>query len=589
MTLFTTNNLKKTLIVLLVLVSIFFRVISIPHTNYDMTAHNVPWYLYLDDQGIARALGTEFADYTPPYTYFLALATFTRDWIPPLTAIKIIPMCFDVLGAFLVYKIVKLKFKQGNTPALAAALYFAAPTVFLNSANWGQADSLYTAFLLICLYLVMIEKPFPSMVSLGAAFSIKAQSTFFLPFLTIMAIRRKIPWLYFSMMPLIYLIAIMPVVLLGRPFLEALLIYKDQSIAYDRLSMLSPNAYILIPNDWYSWLTPVGILGTALLLAYWVYATAKSGVEFDQKHIVLIAFLSVALTPFLLPKMHDRYFYPADVLSIVLAFYWPSLWFVPILYQFASASAISIFLFDTNPSYVVFGFLFNAIALASVLRTQRLAENRSQMSARITTPLSMLATLLVPVILFGLGFNLALTPAFVRLQYALPHTSGAQYDMDKSERFQLASTAIQYLTSDKKSQYLGRFMRSDGSPAFDGQDISSVDNIKQSVQKIFKTWHISLAAVFILGLFAWVGDWLPTFRRGARRGGWLSVAAMTALGIASILFNIFNPLDYYQSNSILTELFPKDFWQSIFLFTLLSLGAGGFLLTRISSGFENET
>jgi hypothetical protein len=435
----------------------------------------------------------------------------------------------------------------------------------------------------------MIEKPFPAMLSLGAAFSIKAQSTFFLPFLAIMAIRKKIPWLYFSTMPLVYLIAIMPVVLLGRPFLEALLIYKDQSIAYDRLSMLSPNAYILIPNEWYSWLTPVGILGTALLLAYWVYSTAKSGIDFEQKHIVLIAFLSVALTPFLLPKMHDRYFYPADVLSIVLAFYWPTLWFVPILYQFASTSAISIFLFDTNPSYVVFGFLFNAIALAAVLRTQHLVEKRNEMDRRISTPLSLLTAILIPIILFGLGINLALTPAFIRMQYALPHTPAAQYNLDKSERFQLASVAVQYLTSEKKSQYLGRLAFEDGTPVFNEQDISSIDNIKKSAQKLFKTWHISLAAVFVLGLFAWVGDWLPKFRRGARYGGWLSIAAMTALGIASIFVNIFDPGNYYQDGSILAEFFPKEFWQGAFLFILFSLGAGGFLLTRIPLGFENET
>ncbi len=103
------------------------------------------------------------------------------------------------------------------------------------------------------------------MLSLGLAFSIKAQATFFLPFLAIMAIRKKIPWLYFGMMPLVYLLAILPVVMLGRPFLDALLIYKKQAVTYSVISMYAPNAYILVPNEWYSWLTPIGLIATAIV------------------------------------------------------------------------------------------------------------------------------------------------------------------------------------------------------------------------------------------------------------------------------------------------------------------------------------
>jgi Gpi18-like mannosyltransferase len=56
--------------------------------------------------------------------------------------------------------------------------------------------------------------------------------------------------------------------------------------------------------------------------------------------------VSVALVPFVLPKMHDRYFYPADVFSLLAAFYMPELWFVPILYQVISTLAYMVFLFN---------------------------------------------------------------------------------------------------------------------------------------------------------------------------------------------------------------------------------------------------
>jgi hypothetical protein len=53
-----------------------------------MALYNLLWYQALYQKGIDGALATNFSNYTPPYTYFLALATFTHDLIPPLVAIK---------------------------------------------------------------------------------------------------------------------------------------------------------------------------------------------------------------------------------------------------------------------------------------------------------------------------------------------------------------------------------------------------------------------------------------------------------------------------------------------------------------------
>jgi Gpi18-like mannosyltransferase len=40
--------------------------------------------------------------------------------------------------------------------------------------------------------------------------------------------------------------------------------------------------------------------------------------------------------PYFLPKMHDRYFFMADVLSIVFAFYFPRYFWIPIVVQLSS-------------------------------------------------------------------------------------------------------------------------------------------------------------------------------------------------------------------------------------------------------------
>jgi Gpi18-like mannosyltransferase len=143
--------------------------------------------------------------------------------------------------------------------------------------------------------------------------------------------------------------------------------------------MNAPNLYSLLQIEWNSWylhILWIGLATTAVITMSWIYTTWQAKVKMNEKYIILIAFISVALIPFLLPKMHDRYFYPADVFAIILAFYWPSLWFIPILSQISSSAAISIFLFNADPFLTVFGFLLNTIALAIVLKKQKLIEDR---------------------------------------------------------------------------------------------------------------------------------------------------------------------------------------------------------------------
>jgi hypothetical protein len=56
-----------------------------------------------------------------------------------------------------------------------------------------------------------------------------------------------------------------------------------------------------------------------------------------NREIVLAAALLLSLgIPFILPHMHDRYFFVADVLSLAFAMVFPKLFPVPLLVQFGS-------------------------------------------------------------------------------------------------------------------------------------------------------------------------------------------------------------------------------------------------------------
>jgi Gpi18-like mannosyltransferase len=92
---------------------------------------------------------------------------------------------------------------------------------------------------------------------------------------------------------------------------------------------------------------------------------------------VYLALVSVACFPFILPRMHDRYFYPADVFSIVLAFYMPELWFVAVSYQVISVLVYSINLLQLGlmPNLIIATTLNTGIISILLLKQNQLCKN----------------------------------------------------------------------------------------------------------------------------------------------------------------------------------------------------------------------
>jgi Gpi18-like mannosyltransferase len=68
-------------------------------------------------------------------------------------------------------------------------------------------------------------------------------------------------------------------------------------------------------------------------------------VQLASPRILQLATISAVLLPYFLPKMHDRYFFLADVLAIVYAFYFPRYFFLPVLVGLTSLFSYGPFLF----------------------------------------------------------------------------------------------------------------------------------------------------------------------------------------------------------------------------------------------------
>ena len=96
-------------------------------------------------------------------------------------------------------------------------------------------------------------------------------------------------------------------------------------------------------------LRTLGYVFAAVLVLGLVYTLIAGRARLDRDRIVTAAAVFVIGVPFLLPGMHERYFYLADVVTVVLAFYRPQLWPVPVLVQAASLLSYGPFLFSTAP------------------------------------------------------------------------------------------------------------------------------------------------------------------------------------------------------------------------------------------------
>ena len=330
--------------IIFILIGMAARLAGIWFISLDMRYFMMPWYVQLLSQGFP-ALATNFSNYTPAYLYLLWFATWTSTFIPEIAAIKLIPILFDIGNAIWVYKILRLKYREAAVPFLGAALFFALPTVILDSAWWGQVDALYIFFVLGCLYFLLRERPVAAMLFFGIAFAFKLQSIFLAPFLFLLLLKRRIPWWTFLLVPLVYVVTILPAVYAGRPLWDALTIYFGQSDDFRVLSLNAPNLYLFFPEGWYTLVLIPSLAVTALFALLWSVGYARKIKSFTPEIIVMCAAASAAALPFLLPKMHERYFYIADVLLLLTAFYLPRLWFTPALAQIVSGLTYSAYLF----------------------------------------------------------------------------------------------------------------------------------------------------------------------------------------------------------------------------------------------------
>jgi hypothetical protein len=337
----------------------------------DVRIFLIPWLRQISETGLSVPVG----NYSPPYLYLVAL--FSWAPLPEFVTIKLLSIVGAVWLAGCVGRLVKT---LGRDPLPAAAVTLLLPTVSLNGPVLGQADTFWTGCCVLAVAEALKDRSGRVALWAGAAFAFKAQAAFLAPFCLGFIVKRR-AWLAFALPPLIYFAAIVPALLAGWPLSNLLTIYVQQA----QITFLgdAPNLWA-IPRA-------LGLYGPgAFPLGYVLAAVAAAFVVTRRGDPLLIALLSAALIPFLLPKMLERFFFLADVLAFALAYARRDRFSISVAAMFQAGSSLSIIAYlMTLPwlnalASLPIGVAVYALISASVKERQRSVSAQAERLSCVT-------------------------------------------------------------------------------------------------------------------------------------------------------------------------------------------------------------
>lgn len=325
--------------VILVILAFGARFAVLDYQTLDYQDFLSRWVDYFRRSGGFRALREQVGNYNIPYLYFLAL--FSYSSISDLYLIKLLSIFFDII---LAWASMLLLGRYTQSPARRMGLFFTVlflPTVFLNGSLWAQCDSSYVALAVLGIYLALDDRPVLSMVCAALSFGFKLQAVFILPVYAVLWMQWKFKWQHFLVFPAAYVVLVLPAVLLGRPFIETLTLYFNQTGSIgDGLNYNSPSVYSLfqysLPEQYNELASRLGIIAAFVYMAVLLLICFFNRRRISDKAVLGAALLFAIGIPFLLPHMHDRYFFAADILSLILAFTAAEYFIAAVLVQFAS-------------------------------------------------------------------------------------------------------------------------------------------------------------------------------------------------------------------------------------------------------------
>lgn len=329
-----------------IVIALLLRLPFLQYNSGDFNDFLLPWYTHLSTHGFA-AFSENFANYNFPYLYILWLLATLH--LPPLVSIKIVSFLFELAMAYGVYLIVRHYRPKGILPLFAGVAVLYLPTVFMNSSIWAQCDTIYATLILYSFYALLKQKRVAMWLLWGVAIAFKLQAIIFLPVVLYAWLTSKKSRLYDPFIGLVpFVLSCLPPLLAGQSYDSILAVYIIQADFYSYLSASAPSIFGLFRYG------PVGFIGvgrlftlaaTILLLGVAVLKMKRGKA---QRSLLVLATLAVLMIPYLMPQMHERYFYVAEVFSLMLACLSTRTIWIALCIQFASTICYMVQFIPTN-------------------------------------------------------------------------------------------------------------------------------------------------------------------------------------------------------------------------------------------------
>ena len=217
------------------------------------------------------------------------------------------------------------------------------------------------------------------------------------------------------------------------------------------------------------------------------------------------------------------------------------------------------------------------------------ATSSSPASSSLYRGLTWVVAVLVPVVLVLTAVRLLMLPAFLYFEYNTPNFPADFYGFTKQDRLYWSRFALDYLTNPQGISFLGDLRFADGAPVYNQRELKHMVDVKSALGAALTVWRLSLVALVVLGLWAWRGGWLGSYRLGLSRGGFLTTALLGAaivlvllsFGVFFVAFhNVFfeSGTWVFEYSDTLIRLFPERFWRDIFIYVGILAGGAGLAL-----------
>lgn len=314
--------------------AIYARILLMPYQSGDYSVYLLPWTKQIGSMTVKEALSTPLGNYNLTYIYFLTL--LSRMNIEILIGIKLFSCIFDVILAWGVMKLVMTEVEDKRLQLGAFIIVLLSPTIMINSAMWSQCDAVFCAFCILSTYAAIKGRGRMCAISWTVAFCFKLQAVFILPALAVALVMGKVKFKHLIWIPAVYFISLLPALLAGRSLWDCVSVYITQVDYYNSLFLNAPTVWRLFGDAQIPELTNMSVylaLGVIILFSLGVLSVSK---KMDDSHLNTLFFLSALLAAYILPRMHERYFYLAEVFAILYFMRDRRKWYVPVTITAAS-------------------------------------------------------------------------------------------------------------------------------------------------------------------------------------------------------------------------------------------------------------